>query len=137
MSNSPSVGGASKQCEKTDHVTHKKECKKLLKQRKAASRKDIDMAHSGGGGDIIPRIGVALSESITGVHGEDICHLPCWIIEKFATMTRGSLDDARKVARSIRHFFKVFQSSASAEAAKRLSVKDTGACAKMPYFYTG
>eukprot|EP00574_Skeletonema_japonicum_P002138 CAMPEP_0201718954 /NCGR_PEP_ID=MMETSP0593-20130828/4331_1 /ASSEMBLY_ACC=CAM_ASM_000672 /TAXON_ID=267983 /ORGANISM="Skeletonema japonicum, Strain CCMP2506" /LENGTH=371 /DNA_ID=CAMNT_0048209341 /DNA_START=36 /DNA_END=1151 /DNA_ORIENTATION=+ len=115
-----SVFYCSKQCQKTDHVTHKKECKNLLKQRV----EDVDMAHNGTGGvDIIPRIGVALSESITGVHGEVICHLPCWMIEELAGETRDSFNPKR-IARSIRYFFKMYQSSV--EAATSLSVDDLG-----------
>ncbi len=115
-----SVFYCSKQCQHMDYVTHKKECKNLLQERKAASRSDVDMV---GIVDNTPCFGVALSESITGVHGEVICHLPCWIVDGFETMTRSSFD-ARKFARSIRYFFKVYQSSA--EAAKSLSVKDVG-----------
>ncbi len=117
-----SVFYCTKQCQHMDYATHKKECKNLLNQRKEASRRDVDMAHIGGG-DNTPRIGVALSESITGVHGEVICHLPCWMVDSLESENRSSRD-ARKFARSIRYFFKVFQSSV--EAAKSLSVKDVG-----------
>ncbi len=119
-----SVFYCSKECQQTDHVTHKKECKNLLKQRVDATRNDVDIAHSRGGAvGNVPRIGVALSQSITGVHGEVICHLPCWIIEDLATMNRSEYN-AGKIARGIRYFFKVYQSSV--EAAKSLSVDDIG-----------
>ena len=118
-----SVFYCSKECQKADHVTHKKECKNLLKQRIQATRKDVDVAQSKDGCVYIPRIAVALSESITGIHGEVICHLPCWIIEELAGITRDRYD-AKKFARQIRYFFKVYQSSV--EAAKSLSVKDVG-----------
>ncbi len=125
-----SVFYCSKVCQETDHATHKKECKHLLKQRVEAANNDVDdLANSSGGigGLDVPRIGVALSESITGVHGEVICHLPCWLAEDTPAdkeLTRRSLDARAHVTRSIRYFFKVYQSSV--EAAKSLSLNDVG-----------
>ena len=125
-----SVFYCSKVCQTADHATHKKECKHLLKQRVEAAKSDLDdLANSRGGigGVNVPRIGVALSESITGVHGEVICHLPCWLVEdipkdKVLMRQRKSLDARAQLTRSIRYFFKVYQSSV--EAAKDLSLND-------------
>lgn len=115
-----SVFYCSKECQKTDHSTHKKECKNLLQKRIQATANDHDTIK---GAENIPRIGLALSESITGVYGEVICHFPAWVVDEFASMTR----DHRllpNVTKSIKYFFKVYQSSV--EAAKSLSMDDVG-----------
>ena len=112
----------SKECQATDHITHKKECKKLLQKRIAAARNDVDTFHSGG--ENIPRFGVALSESVTGVHEDVICHMPCWLVEELTVLRGRSNLDPKPIARTVRYFFKVYQSSV--EAAKSLSVLDVG-----------
>jgi hypothetical protein len=115
-----SVFYCSKECQKIDHSTHKKECKNLLKKRVQATANDHDTIQ---GGENIPRIGVALSESITGVHGEVICHMPAWMVDELAGMTRNGWD-LTPITRSVKYFFKVYQSSV--EAAKSLSMDDVG-----------
>ncbi len=128
-----SVYYCSKLCQTADHENHKKECEHLLKQRVAAASNDVDiMGNSVGGigGVNVPRIGVALSESITGVHGEVICLMPCWVADDKGNEEIRDLDARRRneslrnVTRSIRYFFKVYQSSV--EAAKSLSLQDVG-----------
>mmetsp|Transcript_21813 Transcript_21813/g.35962 ORF Transcript_21813/g.35962 Transcript_21813/m.35962 type:complete len:389 (+) Transcript_21813:211-1377(+) len=124
-----SVFYCSKECQKTDHVTHKKECKNLLKQRVAAVQNEVDKDTRSVDNNI-PRFGVALSESITGVHGEVICHFPCWMIDEDAVKHMPPRDSlamkgaAKNCEISIRYFFKVYQSSV--EAAKSLSLREVG-----------
>ena len=119
-----SVFYCSKECQKTDHVTHKKECKRLLQKRIEASANDVDIDMARSGEENVPRIGVALSESVTGLHGEVLCHLPCWLVEGLTTLPKSSRMEHKPVARSVRYFFKVYQSSV--EAAKSLSLSDVG-----------
>ena len=118
-----SVFYCSKSCQKKDYGRHKVECKALKKQRANEVINDIDVAMSEGR-PTIPYSGVVLPKSITGCPGDVLCDLPVWDLERCVKQAKASRLDASKIVKSVKYFFKTYQSSV--EAAKSLSVDDIG-----------
>ena len=118
-----SVFYCSKACQKKDYGRHKVECKALKKQRENDVINDIDVAMSESR-PTIPYSGVVLPKSITGCPGDVLCDLPVWDLERCVKQAKASRLDASKIVKSVKYFFKTYQSSV--EAAKSLSVDDIG-----------
>ena len=113
-------------CQKEDFKRHQKECMQLKAQRHSEVQNEVDRA----GRPNIPYVGLALSESITGVPGEVLCEFPIWTFESAGEIMLLNTQNhlyKRDIAKAIRYFFKTYQSST--ESAKSLSLDDkSGLC---------
>ena len=109
-----------------DWKEHKKVCKTLQSDRKAAAANDVDLA--GEGMPLIPWVGIALPGELTGYSGEVVCHVTPWNFRDEQTrkslLSRNRSKSKKDISRSIKYFFKTYQTSAT--VASQISVIDVG-----------